>query len=336
MKWSRRQELHPHWLRSEWSASAVGLRRGNEIGTPDRTFACNLRVRSAALFTLSYGSVEVRMVRQGGAAPPASAVSVRRSTVDLLARLKWRPRMDLHHQPPGPKPGALLIELRGCERIRLSVLRLPPPCSLRSALEDALSRMALPRSGLVYRTSASAALPSRNETGGSRRTCSSSRVCGTIRFRGGPGSLVRFSFQKNGGSPRCLPVLCGLRIRCIAAMLATQEWRKPVDMLHNLQLRSVRLPTGGGSLVRFDFREIGGPGWTRTINLPSQSRALHWLSYGATENIRQPELRRSLADTSGVRRCLRLGGIEIGRAPRCCSGCLADPNGADCCLPRAR
>ena len=29
-----------------------------EIGTPDRTFACNLRVRSAALYTLSYGSVE--------------------------------------------------------------------------------------------------------------------------------------------------------------------------------------------------------------------------------------------------------------------------------------
>ena len=27
--------------------------------------------------------------------------------------------------------------------------------------------------------------------------------------------------------------------------------------------------------------KIGGPGWTRTINLPSQSRALHWLSYGA-------------------------------------------------------
>jgi len=26
-----------------------------------------------------------------------------------------------------------------------------------------------------------------------------------------------------GGSPRCCPVLCGLRDRCIAAMLATQE-----------------------------------------------------------------------------------------------------------------
>lgn len=26
----------------------------------------------------------------------------------------------------------------------------------------------------------------------------------------------------NGGSPRCCPVLCGLRDRCIAAMLATR------------------------------------------------------------------------------------------------------------------
>src|SRR5580765_6234565 len=27
--------------------------------------------------------------------------------------------------------------------------------------------------------------------------------------------------RRNGGSPRCCPVLCGLRDRCIAAMLAT-------------------------------------------------------------------------------------------------------------------
>ena len=43
-----------------------------------RNFACNLRVRSAALYTLSYGSLE-EMVRRGGSAPPASAMSVRRS-----------------------------------------------------------------------------------------------------------------------------------------------------------------------------------------------------------------------------------------------------------------
>ena len=45
----------------------------------------------------------------------------------------------------------------------------------------------------------------------------------TIRFRGGPGALARFSFHQSGESPRCCPVLCGLRDRCIAAMLATQS-----------------------------------------------------------------------------------------------------------------
>src|SRR5947207_2495506 len=31
--------------------------------------------------------------------------------------------------------------------------------------------------------------------------------------------------RRNGGSPRCCPVLCGLRDRCIAAMLATRTRR---------------------------------------------------------------------------------------------------------------
>src|SRR6185503_290136 len=31
--------------------------------------------------------------------------------------------------------------------------------------------------------------------------------------------------RRNGGSPRCCPVLCGLRDRCIAAMLATRTPR---------------------------------------------------------------------------------------------------------------
>jgi hypothetical protein len=33
---------------------------------------------------------------------------------------------------------------------------------------------------------------------------------------------------KDGGSPRCCPVLCGLRDRCIAAMLATQLRHEPL------------------------------------------------------------------------------------------------------------
>ena len=53
-------------------------------GAPGRNFACNLRVRSAVLYTLSYRSVE-----------------------------SWQPRMDSHHQPPDSKSGALLVELQG-------------------------------------------------------------------------------------------------------------------------------------------------------------------------------------------------------------------------------
>ena len=57
-------------------------------------------------------------------------------------------------------------------------------------------------------------------------------------------------------------------------MLATRK-RKSVVMLHNPRgCGSDRFPTGGGALVRFDFHEIGGPGWIRAINLPSQNRAL--------------------------------------------------------------
>lgn len=71
--------------------------------------------------------------------------------------------------------------------------------------------------------------------------------------------------------------------RCIAAMLATQsgsQWSRSTGC----DCSSVRFPTGGGALVRFDFHEIGGPGWIRTINLPSQNRALCYLSYRAIRN----------------------------------------------------
>ena len=66
-KWCRVRDFHPQPLRSErsvssrWTNAAKIVNRKshivNEIGTPGRTLACNLRVRSAALYTLSYGSV---------------------------------------------------------------------------------------------------------------------------------------------------------------------------------------------------------------------------------------------------------------------------------------
>ena len=47
---------------------------------------------------------------------------------------------------------------------------------------------------------------------------------GTICFRNSPGALVRFSFHfEDGESPRCCPVLRGLRDRCFAAKLATRK-----------------------------------------------------------------------------------------------------------------
>ena len=45
--------------------------------------------------------------------------------------------------------------------------------------------------------------------------------------------------RQNGGSPRCCPVLCGLRDRCIAAMLATLvAIRKDRDAKAELNRRS--------------------------------------------------------------------------------------------------
>jgi len=166
-----------------------------------------------------------------------------------------------HHQPPDSKSGAPLIELQGWKWSRLPVL---------------------PRSDLVYKTSAWLLC----QAGGKWRKPEvmlpilRSR---TIRFRGGPGALVRFNFHVGiGESPRCCPVLRGLRMRererpppktrsahcmdagasnrCIAAMLATQSGSQQTCSTSR-KCSSVRLPTGGGALVRFDFQKSGCPGW---------------------------------------------------------------------------
>src|SRR5438034_3083629 len=74
-KWCRVRDFQPQPLRSErsvscrWTNAAKIVNRKsdivNEIGTPGRTLACNLRVRSAALYTLSYGSVETEEEAEG-------------------------------------------------------------------------------------------------------------------------------------------------------------------------------------------------------------------------------------------------------------------------------
>ena len=51
--------------------------------------------------------------------------------------------------------------------------------------------------------------------------------------------------RRNGGSPRCCPVLCGLRDRCIAAMLATRNRRDAkAELNHRNQACEVLADTG--------------------------------------------------------------------------------------------
>ena len=45
----------------------------------------------------------------------------------------------------------------------------------------------------------------------------------TATFEASHSNNLSYGSVENGGSPRCCPVLCGLRDRCIAAMLATQK-----------------------------------------------------------------------------------------------------------------
>ena len=117
----------------------------------------------------------------------------------------WHSRQESHLQPPRSKRGALIIvprEQKGRRKIaesrRSRVVRTTPerlrsfsirflPSKLKwGRRRDLHSRGAMRPA--VYETAAVAAEPHR----------------------------------RNGGSPRCCPVLCGLRDRCIAAMLATQ------------------------------------------------------------------------------------------------------------------
>ena len=96
------------------------------------------------------------------------------------------------------------------------------------------------------------------ESGGSRRSCSTSCVAERSAFEAVPARLSGSASVEIGESPRCCPVLRGLRDRCIAAMLATQsgsQWTCSTSC----DCSSVRFPTGGGALVRFDFQKVAAP-----------------------------------------------------------------------------
>ena len=79
-----------------------------------------------------------------------------------------------------------------------------------------------PRSDLVYKTSAWLLCQAGMKWRKSEVMLPIPRS-GTICFRNSPSALVRFSFHEIGESPRCCPVLRGLRDRCFAAKLATRK-----------------------------------------------------------------------------------------------------------------
>lgn len=63
--WSRRQDLHPHWTRSELVASALGYTGMLENGGPGRTCTVTFRVKAGCSGSLSYRAVRVEDAHPG-------------------------------------------------------------------------------------------------------------------------------------------------------------------------------------------------------------------------------------------------------------------------------
>ncbi len=146
------------------------------------------------------------------------------------------------------------------------------------------------------------------KNGGSRRACSPFRDAERSVFETVPARLSGSTSNKNGGSPRCCPVLCGLRDRCIAAMLAT---RKAEVSGHAPQPRC-RGPSGfqpeAARLSALTSRK-----WSLRLDshqhLTAYETAALLYATERKNSIRQPDLRRPLPVTNGVRRFLRFGGF---------------------------
>lgn len=73
--------------------------------------------------------------------------------------MNWRLRMDLHHQPPASKAGALRVELRGC--IEKEPVAGVAPAS--SAYKTEASLLMLGRQGQVGRARPNRTAPLRSE-----------------------------------------------------------------------------------------------------------------------------------------------------------------------------
>ena len=113
-------------------------------------------------------------------------------------------------------------------------------------------------------------------------------ACGHLHSRGAiaPGSLrncrrvqtpvAAEPDRRNGGSPRCCPVLCGLRDRCIAAMLATRRRRDAkAELNHRNQACEVLADTGIRVAKRFPSAPNPAPGHYFGRARPRSARRVH-------------------------------------------------------------
>ena len=86
----------------------------------------------------------------------------------------------------------------------------------------------------------------------------------------------RWLRAKDGGSPRCCPVLCGLRDRCIAAMLATRKGRDAkAELNHRNQACEVLADTGIRVAKRFPSAPNPAPGHYFGRARPRSARRIH-------------------------------------------------------------
>jgi hypothetical protein len=162
--------------------------------------------------------------------------------------VNWCSRQDSHLQPPRSKRGALIIvprEQKGRRKIaesrRSRVVRTTP-----ERLKDFSIRF----------------LPSKLKWSQWSRALRAANVLRAGRSGGAQAPAVAAEpHRRNGGSPRCCPVLCGLRDRCIAAMLATRRRRDAkVELNHRNQACEVLADTGIRVAKRFPSAPNPAPG----------------------------------------------------------------------------
>ena len=191
-----------------------------------------------------------------------------------------------------------------------------------------------PASSALQKRRDSLSIHAGDRNGGSRRACSPCAFGRTIRFRNSPGTLVRFSFQLKWWvatvPPRALRFKRPLH-RCNACdPKGGSQWSCSTTS----RSRSVRLPTGGGTLVRFNFQEK----WSLRLDSHQHLTAYETaaLLYATERTIRQPDLHRPRAVTNGERRYLRLGGMKMDAHPGLAPGNSVLQTDGSTALPCAR